>query len=154
MRIQSSYSKLLYPGMNITIPLRCGCPATTQSSHGVKYLLTYLMALGDSVPSVSQRFGVGLESTLKANELYANNSIYLSLTLLIPLQNQPSSSQTIILQHPPPLPTDKSSKKAWIKIVTGVAAGGSVLIVFIGSFCLFSRKKKKRQSNTHEGKVC
>ena len=76
----------LYSGTRINIPLRCACPTKNQTDVDVKYLLSYLVITGDYVASISERFDVNTERTLKANGLSEQNSvIYPFTTLLVPL---------------------------------------------------------------------
>ncbi|KAF8405157.1 hypothetical protein HHK36_010056 [Tetracentron sinense] len=142
----------LFSGTRITVPLRCACPTKNQIDEGVNYLLSYTVDWGDFVSSVSLRFGVDTGRTLEANELSeVDSTIYPFTTLLIPLQNPPSNSQTISPPPPPPSPpppsspSDKSSNKNWVYIVIGVVAGGALLLV-IGAavFCIFFRKRKRK----------
>lgn len=139
-------------GMRIDVPLRCGCPTQNQSDAGIKYLLSYLVTFGDSVDSISNRIGVETSRILEANMLLPVDTIYPFTTLLIPLQNPPTSSQvTEPNTSPPPPPSSpptppgKGSSKAWIYVVAGVV-GGLVLLSIIGAiiFCLFFRKSKKQ----------
>ncbi|KAJ8621052.1 hypothetical protein MRB53_029581 [Persea americana] len=149
---QTCCSLFIYTGMNVSIPLRCACPTTNQTNKGLKYLLTYLVTSGDSVSSVSRRFGSDMLSTLDANELSEESEICQSSTLLIPLRKKPSSNQTIITPTSPsstPLtpssvPSDKSSMKTGVQMLIGVAVGGgAVMIVSIGLFCVLARRKKR-----------
>ncbi|KAF8370039.1 hypothetical protein HHK36_031937 [Tetracentron sinense] len=144
----------LSSGTRITVPLRCACPTKDQIDEGVNYLLSYTVDWGDSVPSVSLRFGVDTGRTLEANELSeVDSTIYPFTTLLIPLQNPPSNSQTMSPPPPPPSPpppsspspSGKSSNKNWVYVVIGVVAGGTLLLV-IGAtvFCIFFRKRKRK----------
>ncbi|KAF3959311.1 hypothetical protein CMV_015869 [Castanea mollissima] len=99
-------TKNLYSGTRITVPLRCACPTKNQTAMSVNYLLSYLVFPGDYVSSISNRFNVNTESTLEANGLSEQNSvIYPFTTLLVPLQDRPSNSQTIAPPPPPPSPT-------------------------------------------------
>lgn len=139
-------------GMEITVPLRCACPTRNQTSDGVKYLLSYLVRSGDSVLSISQRFGADLYSALQANGLSeSRNNIYFFTTLLVPLKNQPTSNQTITPPPPPsspsptpPSPDNNSSKKTWVYVVIGVAAGTFVLIALFVLFCIFGRRRNRK----------
>ncbi|KAK1383421.1 lysM domain receptor-like kinase 4 [Heracleum sosnowskyi] len=139
-------------GMRIEVPLRCSCPTKSQSDAGIKYLLSYLVTFGESVDSISDRIGVETSRILEANGLLTEDTIYPFTTLLIPLQNPPTSSQVKEPATPPPpppisplTPPGKSSSKAWIYVVAGVI-GGLVLLLIIGAiiFCVFFRKSKKK----------
>ena len=151
-------TKNLYSGTRITVPLRCACPTKNQTAMSVKYLLSYLVFPGDYVSSISNRFNVNTESTLEANGLSEQNSvIYPFTTLLVPLQDRPSNSQTIAPPPPPPSPTasppptssNKSSCKIWFYILVG-ALGGSSLVLVFGAilFYAFLRRSKKKSDST------
>ncbi|KAJ8645721.1 hypothetical protein MRB53_007469 [Persea americana] len=139
-------------GMEITVPLRCACPTRNQTSDGVKYLLSYLVRSGDTVWSISQRFGVSQDSVLQSNGFSEDSaSIFYFTTLLVPLKNQPTSNQTITPPPPPsspaptpPSPDNNSSKKTWVYVVIGVAAGTFVLIALFVLFCIFGRRRNRR----------
>ncbi|XP_041011565.1 lysM domain receptor-like kinase 4 [Juglans microcarpa x Juglans regia] len=153
---QSSHGATSLPaGATINVPLRCACPTKNQIDVNVNYLLTYLVAAGDYVASISERFGSSTEMTLAANELSAQNpTIYYPTTLLVPLQDPPSSSQTIEppppppLASPPPPPSSESSSKTWVYVLVGVL-GGSALVLVFGTviFCVFFRKSKKKSDS-------
>lgn len=147
-------SKDIYSGSKINVPLRCACPTKNQSDEGVNYLLTYPVAKGEYVYSISTRFGVATSRTLEGNGLSEEDStIYPNTTLLVPLQNPPSSSQTTPSPPPPPSPPPlrasltRRSKKTRVYVVVGVVTGSALLVV-IGTviFCSFLRPKKKNTS--------
>lgn len=140
-------------GATINVPLRCACPTKNQSDLGINYLISYLVAEGDEVSRISQRFGADNELTLEANGLSERNTnINPFTTFLVPLENPPSKSQTIE-PPPPPLsppspPTstpNNSSNKTWLYALLG-ALGGSALILVIGTviFCRVFRRSKKK----------
>ncbi|XP_018826408.1 lysM domain receptor-like kinase 4 [Juglans regia] len=144
----------LSSGATINVPLRCACPTKNQIDVNVNYLLTYLVAVGDSVEFIGKRFGASTEMTLAANELSAQSTIYYFTTLLVPLQDPPSSSQTVepppppSASPPPPPPSGESSSKTWVYVLVGVL-GGSALVLVFGTviFCLFFRKSKKKSDS-------
>ncbi|KAJ6378707.1 hypothetical protein OIU78_028852 [Salix suchowensis] len=117
----------IFPGETLTVPLRCACPTKNQSDLGIRYLLSYLITWGDEVSTVSVRFGADVGRALEANEISEQATIYPFTTLLIPLQNPPTSSQTVVPPPPPPSPpaspspsppspnSDQSSNKTWSK---------------------------------------
>ncbi|KAI3895695.1 hypothetical protein MKW98_025486 [Papaver atlanticum] len=134
----------LLPGTRITVPLKCACPTKKQTAESVKYLLIYTVLPGDDVPHISEKFGVDPRRTLEANELSKDATIYNSSTLLVPLQNPPSSSQARV---PAPLPTSlpqpassvppsNKKKKTWVYVVIGVAAASVLVLVVIVIFCV------------------
>ncbi|KAI9165905.1 hypothetical protein LWI28_022611 [Acer negundo] len=151
----SNLTRNLFTGTRITVPLRCACPTKNQSDVGVKYLLSYIVTWGDTIPDISRRFGVNTGRTLEANKIPEEvPNIYPFTTLLVPLENQPNSSQTIASPPPPPSPssaspspnssTNKGSKKMWIYAVVCVLAGAALTLI-LGTviFCMFFRKSKK-----------
>ncbi|XP_059457776.1 lysM domain receptor-like kinase 4 [Corylus avellana] len=149
----------LAAGVGITVPLRCACPTKNQTDLDVNYLLSYIVSEGESVSSISDRFGASTEKTLEANQLSQETIINFFTTLLVPLQVPPSSSQTIAppppppASPPPPPPTsssDKSSSKTWVYVLVGVL-GGIALVLASGAilfYAFFRRSKKKSDSST------
>ncbi|XP_057952000.1 lysM domain receptor-like kinase 4 [Malania oleifera] len=148
---QNSYAPTnLSVGLRINVPLRCACPTKTQSDAGVKNLLSYIVAEGDYVSSISERYSVQTGSVLKANGLSEqDNTIFPFTTLLIPLQNPPSRSQTITpppppssLPPPPPPPSNGSSKKTWVYIIAGIVPGIALVLAISAAayYALFRRR--------------
>ncbi|KAF9609380.1 hypothetical protein IFM89_015721 [Coptis chinensis] len=146
----------LFAGSRIIVPLRCACPTKNQFDGGVNYLLSYLIVTGDFVSTISTRFGVDTGSTLNANGLSMEDAtIYPYTTLLVPLQNPPTNSQTRNPPPPPPSPSPPSSPppsgkhKSWLYAVIGaVSAGTLVSIVSIVIFCVFFRKTKSKSDQS------
>ncbi|KAK8693085.1 hypothetical protein V6N13_070682 [Hibiscus sabdariffa] len=147
-------SQNLQPGMRITVPLRCACPTRNQTDAGINYLLSYLVAEGDTVDSISGLFGVDPQRTFEANQLSAD-VINFFTTLLVPLRNPPSR---VTLPPPPPPPPpsaipppnsppsgSSSSSSTWIYILAGVIGGvGLISVLCLVIFCMFFRKTKKK----------
>lgn len=146
----------LVPGTRINVPLRCACPTKNQTDDGTKYLLAYLIATGEFVSFISDKFGVDFRETLAANSIPENAPTILpNTTLLVPLLNPPLSSQVAGPSPPPPPSTtstppavpvsESSSKKTWIYVVAGVV-GGLVALCLLGVviFFLFFRKRQKK----------
>ncbi|KAJ9170812.1 hypothetical protein P3X46_018886 [Hevea brasiliensis] len=144
----------IFTGERLTIPLRCACPTKNQNDAGIKYLLSYLVTWNDTVSTISIKFGVDTGRSLEANGLSEENpNIYPFTTLLIPLQNPPSSAQTIApppppASPPPPSPSpnsNNSSDKTWVYVVVGVVGGIALMIVLgIIIFVRVFGKSKKR----------
>ncbi|KAK7262822.1 hypothetical protein RJT34_30403 [Clitoria ternatea] len=143
----------LFPGTKIKVPLRCACPSKNQTEKGVKYLLSYLVASSDIVFLISERFGVSTETILEANTLSSQQppNIYPFTTLLVPLQDKPSSNQTFESSPPPPPPSSSnngSSNKKWMYVVVGVV--GCVALILLVLCAIIFRKhfgnKKKDDS--------
>lgn len=61
----SNLTRFLYSGTRLIVPLRCACPTKNQSDAGVNYLLTYLVARGESVSIISSKFGVDVGRILR-----------------------------------------------------------------------------------------
>lgn len=143
----------LIAGTRIRVPLRCACPTKNQADDGVKYLLSYLVTWGQYVAAISSMFGVDTGKTLQANGLSEQNfNIYPFTTLLVPLQNSPSSSQTVepppppSQQSPPTLiapPSNSSSRKTWVYALVGTL-GGLALIAVFGLLIFWSRFAKRK----------
>jgi hypothetical protein len=118
----------IFAGETLTVPLRCACPTKNQSDLGIRYLLSYLVTWGDTVSIAGVRFGADIGRALEANEISEKNpTIYPFTTLLIPLKNPPTSSQTVVPPPPPASPSpsppspspnsDKSANKTWIYVL-------------------------------------
>ncbi|CAH9146949.1 unnamed protein product [Cuscuta epithymum] len=149
---------LLFSGTRLSVPVRCACPTKNQSDNGVKYLLSYVILSGQSVSIISQKFGVETEKTLEANGLSIDDStIYPNTTLLVPLQNKPSSNQVVEQPSPPPpppsppllgpSPSKKSSSKTWIYVIVGVLGGILCLLLAGGIVFMFCIRKRKRKTD-------
>ncbi|KAH1260388.1 LysM domain receptor-like kinase 4 [Glycine max] len=125
----------LMPGNELIVPLRCACPSKNQTEQGVKYLLSYLVASNDIVWLIGERFGVSSETIVEANTLSSQQPIiHPFTTLLVPLQDEPSSNQTSEPSPPPstppPPPLSSSSgrsSKTWVYAVVGVV--GAIALI-------------------------
>ncbi|KAK7309260.1 hypothetical protein RJT34_05834 [Clitoria ternatea] len=137
----------VYPGRRIAVPLRCSCPTMNQTEKGIRYLLSYLVKWSESVSLISEKFGVNFMTTLEANSLSLTKAtIYPFTTLLVPLHDKPSNSQTLMPAQstpPPSSPPKQSSSKTWVYVVVvGVIALISVLVAVIYFACHAKTKKK------------
>ncbi|CAI0554395.1 unnamed protein product [Linum tenue] len=146
----------LEAGQRIQVPLRCACPTRNQTVKGTKFLLTYLVDWGDGVANIGERFNASRQSLNHANGFgeLDDPTIYPFTTLLVPLQSEPNSSQTIIHSPPPSdspsvVPIQPSSGKKSRKsrrrntgwIVLGVSS--TVLsLVLAGAIISLLRKKE------------
>nr|AMR60615.1 lysin motif receptor-like kinase 3 [Lupinus atlanticus] len=142
----------MFQGRELVVPLRCACPTRNQTEKGVKYLLSYLVKEGDSVSFISEKFDVKTKTTLEANNLsMTNDIIHPFTTLLVPLHDKPSISQTVSSAPPPSFPssstTDKSSKKKWVYAV--VAVGVIVLILVICAIIFYTHHRKMKNKKDH-----
>ncbi|PPD88838.1 hypothetical protein GOBAR_DD14244 [Gossypium barbadense] len=87
-------SESLTPGMRITVPVRCACPTRNQTDVGINYLLSYPVAEGETVSSISALFGEDPERTLEANQLPdPSSTIFFETSLLVPLRNPPKTKK-------------------------------------------------------------
>ncbi|XP_012487713.2 lysM domain receptor-like kinase 4, partial [Gossypium raimondii] len=146
-------SESLTPGMRITVPVRCACPTRNQTDVGINYLLSYPVAEGETVSSISALFGEDPERTLEANQLPdPSSTVFFETSLLVPLRNPPSRI-TVPSPPPPPPPSPSppnstpsgSSDRTWIYILAGVLGGvGLILVVCMVIFCMFFSKTKKK----------
>ncbi|CAK9158739.1 unnamed protein product [Ilex paraguariensis] len=117
----------LVPGLNLRIPLRCACPTSNQTEKGIKFLLTYLITWGDSIPNVSAIFNVSSISVAYANGFSEEDPP------LIPLPTGPLSSQTRI--HDPPVVSLSSTpsqrnRKLKKRLYIGIGAGVDRVLKF------------------------
>lgn len=128
----------LHVGVKLEVPLRCACPTQQQIGNGTKFLLTYLIAKGDTVSKISKRFNVSAESVAAANEFSDENPmIYAFTTILIPLTGQPVSSQMKkSSQH-------KQKKSLYIGAGTGAAL--SFLCFFLVLAFLYCRRRERKK---------
>ncbi|XP_076930351.1 lysM domain receptor-like kinase 4 [Bidens hawaiensis] len=130
----------LHPGQNLQVPLRCACPTVsqTQTTMGVRFLLTYLITWKDSLKKISKRFNVSTRDLALANGFSSanENDIFPFTTLLVPLSNEPLSSMTRTLGQKQNL----SEKRVLIGVIVG-----SVLAILcclcVGCF-LWKRNRK------------
>ncbi|GMN29729.1 hypothetical protein TIFTF001_002534 [Ficus carica] len=155
-------TKYLYPKQRLVIPLRCACPTKNQIDLSVNYLMSYLVAEGNCISRIAVRFGTDIGWTLEANGLSEENSVIQpSTTLLVPLKNPPSSSQTV---EPPPSSSHSPSVSSpltsssygssvqlqtyWLYSLVGFIGGSAFVMVFctIIFFRLFRRIEKKIDS--------
>ncbi|KAF3437796.1 hypothetical protein FNV43_RR20552 [Rhamnella rubrinervis] len=138
--------------MNLQVPLRCACPTATQSAAGVKYLLSYLVAWGDSIPSIAQRFRVTAQTVLDANKLSPNKIIFPFTPILVPLTVEPSSLELELQQAPPPAPapppqsptpreSKSNSSKKWILVGVGTGAALLLLLALFAAIALIRKAK-------------
>lgn len=161
---QNNYSAFhLQPGMKLKVPLRCACPTSNQTADGTKFLMTYLVSLDDSVPDVSKRFNVSVNSVAHANRFTEDDPPLLAFTpILIPLSAEPSSSQTVIhhLPGPPPFLSppvtsihgNRRSKDILIGVGIGIGIGILLLVLCLVISVVFFRCQKKGSQKNTEGK--
>ncbi|KAA8531790.1 hypothetical protein F0562_006493 [Nyssa sinensis] len=135
-------------GLKLQVPLRCACPTSNQTVNGTKFMLTYLVSWGDTVPQLSERFNVSAESVAYANGFSEEDpTLYPFTTILIPLPTEPLSSQTIIhyplVVSPPPAPNPKKkgSKKG---LHFGIGTGIFLTVLCFVLFVVFLHHKRSK----------
>lgn len=154
------YLKLM-AGDNISVPLRCACPSRNQTRLGFKYLLSYLVAWGDTVDSIANLFGADSQSIWDANELSKDENIFPFTPILVPLKSEPVIKGFL---SPPPDPSSpnvpsvtedgKSSSRKWVFIGIGIGVAVLFLLALFGFvFCLFRRKHKPHKGPTQGEKI-
>ncbi|KAL0671131.1 hypothetical protein Bca4012_033835 [Brassica carinata] len=153
MMSQNPYGeKNLTAGLDLLVPLRCACPTANQTDAGFRYLLTYLVAQGDSVSAIAEMFRSSSAAVSSGNEL-ASDRIYFFTPLLVPLRTEPTRivitpSPTPPVATPPQSPPvsppgSSSSSHKWIYIGVGIGAGLLLLISILSLyFCLYKRRSK------------
>ncbi|EAZ01736.1 hypothetical protein OsI_23764 [Oryza sativa Indica Group] len=94
----------LYPGIRLTVPLRCACPSPAQAAAGVRYLVTYLLGWDDDSSTVADRFGADYQAVLFANNLTDDSTVYPFTTMLVPLKHRPKPDVTVLPEPGPPSP--------------------------------------------------
>uniref|UniRef100_J3MG00 Protein kinase domain-containing protein n=1 Tax=Oryza brachyantha TaxID=4533 RepID=J3MG00_ORYBR len=125
----------LYPGIKLTVPLRCACPSPAQAAAGVKYLATYLLGWDDDSSTVADRFGADYQAVLYANNLTDDSTVYPFTTMLVPLKRRPNADVTVSPEPPgpapalapapppPPVPSSESVSGKWKKSFLGKCIG-------------------------------
>ncbi|KAK4805045.1 hypothetical protein SAY86_004862 [Trapa natans] len=107
-------------GESVLVPLRCACPTSAQSGEAIRYLLTYLVASGDTLSGIAELFG---EPT----------------KIILPTTPSPPPSSATS-----PATTGSSSSKKWIFIGVGIGLA-VVLIIAAAAFCYRTRKGRKME---------
>ncbi|CAH8264618.1 unnamed protein product [Arabidopsis lyrata] len=155
MMSQNRYGeKELTPGLNLLVPLRCACPTAKQTAAGFKYLLTYLVARGDSISVIADRFNSTTAAITEGNELTSEDTIYFFTPVLVPLRTEPtkivispSPPPPPVIATPPQTPVDPpgSSSSSHKSIYIGIGIGaGLLLLISILALCFYKRRSKKK----------
>ncbi|KAM1039157.1 hypothetical protein ACFX13_034475 [Malus domestica] len=75
-------------GAVLTVPMRCACPSEKQTADGITSLLTYIVAMNDTIARIGEIFGVNSQSILEANLLSRDSIIDPNTTVLVPLKSK------------------------------------------------------------------
>uniref|UniRef100_M4DZB4 LysM domain-containing protein n=1 Tax=Brassica campestris TaxID=3711 RepID=M4DZB4_BRACM len=164
MMSQNPYGERnLTAGLNLLVPLRCACPTANQTAAGFRYLLTYLVAQGDSVSAIAEMFRSSTPAVSSGNELTSDN-IYFFTPLLVPLRTEPTR---IVITPPSPTPPvatppqsppvdppgGSSSSHKWIYIGVGIGAGLLLLISILSLYFCYYKRRSKTSSLIEQNKL-
>ncbi|CAN7019198.1 unnamed protein product [Brassica oleracea var. botrytis] len=162
MMSQNPYGeKNLTAGLDLLVPLRCACPTANQTDAGFRYLLTYLVAQGDSVSAIAEMFRSSSAAVSSGNEL-ASDRIYFFTPLLVPLRTEPtrivstpSPTPPVATppQSPPVSPPGSSSSHKWIYIGVGIGAGLLLLISILSLYFCYYKRRSKTSSLIEQNKL-
>lgn len=128
----------LRAGMTLLVPLRCACPTRNQAGIGVKFLATYLVANGERVSEIGEKFNVSKKNVLEANGFSEEDDPNLSpfSTILVPLSTEPSSSQIKLpSSYTANWQENESTRNICVHIVKG--AGFSLVVIAVVAFAVF-----------------
>ncbi|KAL3725693.1 hypothetical protein ACJRO7_030686 [Eucalyptus globulus] len=149
----------LVEGAQVLVPLKCACPSTSETTNGVKSMLSYLVTWDDSVESIAEIFGVTKQSVLEAN-MMTHSIIYPFTPILIPLTCAKNSKSSFcycpngyaedVLRNGLNCMPDR--KKFPIKqvIVTGAGIGMGFLCLSLFSYWLYRYVRKRRDRMVKE----
>lgn len=136
-------------GVTITVPLRCACLRPEQKE--TLFLLTYVVAQGESLADVASEFNVLLDDLRAENGWTMDNAFY-STTLLVPLRAVPRliwQQQQQPPGSPAPPATPGSSENTSGQGKTGVIAGviiAVVVLVVSGILTVVFLKRRRRRA--------
>ncbi|XP_042501150.1 protein LYK2 [Macadamia integrifolia] len=136
--------------VQLLIPLRCACPSPLELTQGTRFLLSYPISKGETIPNLASKFNTSAEAIISANNKSGSfkfESPEQFSSLLIPLQNKPilylfsktpePNSGYPVTTIPVINPSKHQSKKSTMwKIVlyialSGVALGAGVAIAAV-----------------------
>lgn len=139
----------LLPGQRLLVPLRCACPTAKQAAVGTKFLLTYTVGHGDTLPDLSKRFDASVTSIREANN-FPDEFVDIQpfTTILIPMPSEPSHSHAKSRKYkspPLPPPVVLRSRSNRVRLIIGIAAGAFSLLVMLLLALLFLSRKRRAQ---------
>ncbi|KAL5697755.1 LysM domain receptor-like kinase 3 [Ranunculus cassubicifolius] len=152
-------------GAVVGVKLLCGC-----SSGLWNYLMSYVLGEGDTIESLSSRFGVSMDSIESVNGIMGPDNVTLGSLYYIPLNSvpgEPYSSAKAISPSPVPVPSDDTFIEnqvihkthfpyAW---TIGGSAAGLLLIFIIILMCISFKssdcchQSPRSRTNNLDGKV-
>ncbi|TQD88703.1 hypothetical protein C1H46_025714 [Malus baccata] len=130
-------------GAVLTVPMRCACPSEKQTADGITSLLTYIVAMNDTIARIGEIFGVNSQSILEANLLSRDSIIDPNTTVLVPLKSKkcPTSDGNFVANGSILDYVDciRNGKKFPVKLVTllGIGIGFAFICVFLLCYYLY-----------------
>ncbi|XP_050142579.1 wall-associated receptor kinase-like 1 isoform X2 [Malus sylvestris] len=143
-------------GAVLTVLVRCACPSEKQTADGITSLLTYTVAMNDTIARIGEIFGVNSQSILEANLLSRDSIIDPNTTVLVPLKSKkcPTSDGNFvangsILEY---VDCIRNGKKFPVKLVTllGIGIGFAFICVFLLCYYLYQCLKRRRTKTRKE----
>lgn len=140
----SNNTRVALLGSVVSVRMFCGC-----SSGLWNYLMSYVMRDGDSIASLSSRFGVSMDSIEQVNGILDPNNVTIGALYYIPLNSVPGDPYPVESPAPAPAPStsnftvavNNENQKAHIPYVWIVGGLGVLLalIVALVVICVVSR---------------
>ncbi|KAI3683517.1 hypothetical protein L1987_84023 [Smallanthus sonchifolius] len=130
----------------LDVPLKCACPI----SDDYKYMVTYPLVSGDSISTISTKFGISKYDILAANNLQLDTTVYPETTILVPLRLKVINFIVTNIQPPSPgfLPTKpveghvRWTKLKKVYIVVSIIGFGLVVAILIVTFLYINALNK------------
>ncbi|KAK3415911.1 hypothetical protein EUGRSUZ_H01363 [Eucalyptus grandis] len=132
----------LVEGAQVLVPLRCACPSTSETTNGVKSMLSYLVTWDDSVESIAEIFGATKQSVLEANMMTTDSVLYPFTPILIPLD--------YVLRNGLNCMPDRKKFPFKQVIVIGASIGMGFLCLSLFSYWLYRYVRKRRDRMVKE----
>ncbi|CAK9263132.1 unnamed protein product, partial [Sphagnum jensenii] len=130
-------------GTNITIPLRCACPAASaaqqQTDHEItNFFLTFVVFPGETLDVVSSYSNVCIPDLEAANKVNAHTTLETHTTFLVPLANLPTLSS---INFETPHRSASSDRRFYIGLGIGISTT-LVAVSLLAIFLVLTCKKK------------
>ncbi|XP_021722433.1 protein LYK2-like [Chenopodium quinoa] len=154
--------------INVSVPVRCACPTSSEISSGIRLLVSYAVSAGDTVSSLALQFNTTAKAIISANKRLKVGEGDLvikdhSLSVLIPLNQKPTLGSLVKPSEPSlGLPSKMSGKaiarkkkKRMLKLGVSVGVVCFVVVASIVGFAVFFllQRKKKEQQNCLSAKI-
>ncbi|KAI3885296.1 hypothetical protein MKW98_002688 [Papaver atlanticum] len=149
--------------LRLLVPLRCACPTQLELKQKTAMLLSYPVAVGDTIQNVASKFKVTPAAIISANSRsgpFKPTKLEPLSTLLIPLAKKPAIIPGIGFSKPPKLAKlnvtnkpfvkpamqkpKKKKKKNMVGVYAGVAVVGIVAIIGVGAAIFVTQSKKQK----------